>query len=79
MLLALGAISVPSARAETLTFHASQSGMQTLDQGEGGGNPFASALIEVLGRKSVRLAELAAGDRASSRRQEPQLPAGRRA
>jgi hypothetical protein len=35
--------------ADTLVFHASMSGQQTLDQGEGGGNPFASALIEVLG------------------------------
>jgi hypothetical protein len=58
ILLAL-TLSAPSAGAETLTFHASQSGMQTLDQGEGGGNPFASALIDVLGRKSMRLAELA--------------------
>ena len=57
-ILALG-WAVPSARAETLTFHASQSGRQTLDQGEGGGNPFASALVEVLNR-SVRLAELPA-------------------
>lgn len=57
-LMALGAAHATSASAETLVFHASQSGMQTLDQGEGGGNPFASALIDVLGRKSVRLAEL---------------------
>jgi hypothetical protein len=59
-LMALGAAPATSASAETLVFHASQSGKQTLDQGEGGGNPFASALIEVLGRKSVRLAELPA-------------------
>jgi hypothetical protein len=59
-LLTFGAAHAPSAGAETLIFHASQSGRQTLDQGEGGGNPFASALIEVLGRKSARLAELPA-------------------
>lgn len=34
--------------------------MQTLDQGEGGGNPFASALIELLNRPSVTYAELCA-------------------
>jgi hypothetical protein len=59
-LLLLGAAHATSASAEPLVFHASQSGMQTLDQGEGGGNPFASALIELLGHKSVRLAELPA-------------------
>lgn len=59
-LMAFGAVAATTASAETLVFHASQSGMQTLDQGEGGGNPFASALIDVLGRKSVRLAELPA-------------------
>jgi hypothetical protein len=33
-LLLLGAAPATSAGAETLVFHASQSGMQTLDQGE---------------------------------------------
>jgi Caspase domain len=33
--------------------YASQTGRPTLDQGEGGGNPFASALVELLGRKSL--------------------------
>jgi len=36
-----------------LHFYASQSGAETLDQGEGGGNPFASALIELLGRPTI--------------------------
>ncbi len=59
--LASAAISLPGfAGAETLVFHASQSGRETLDQGEGGGNPFASALIELLGQSSVRLGELPA-------------------
>jgi hypothetical protein len=47
-----------SARSEPLIFQASTSGHQTLDQGEGGGNPFASSLIEILQRREVRLAEL---------------------
>ncbi len=38
-----------------LFFHASQPGKQTLDQGEGGGNPFASALIELLARNNLAL------------------------
>lgn len=42
----------------TLVFHASASGQQTLDAGEGGGNPFASALIEIVQRSSVALSEL---------------------
>jgi Caspase domain len=49
-----------SLRAEALVFHASQPGKQTLDEGEGGGNPFASALIELLGRPSLALAQLPA-------------------
>jgi hypothetical protein len=39
-------------------FYASQSGRATLDQGEGGGNPFASALIELLERPSLTYSEL---------------------
>ena len=62
-LLALGCYGAASsaANAEPLVFHASQSGQRTLDQGEGGGNPFASALIELLARPSLQLAELPAG------------------
>jgi len=44
-----------------LVFYASQSGRPTLDEGEGGGNPFASALIELLQRQSLTLAELHSG------------------
>jgi hypothetical protein len=42
-----------------LTFHASASGKPTLDDAESGGNPFASALIEILGQSQLMLAELA--------------------
>jgi hypothetical protein len=41
-----------------IVFYASQSGKTTLDQGEGGGNPFASALIALLDRPSLTFAEL---------------------
>ncbi len=47
-----------TARADTLIFHATAAGQQTLDQGEGGGNPFASSLIELLQRPRVALSEL---------------------
>lgn len=53
-------LSVPVLHAETSVFHASQSGHQTLDEGEGGGNPFASALIELLALPSLTLAQLPA-------------------
>ena len=43
--------------AAPVVFYASQSGRSTLDQGEGGGNPFASALIELLERPSLTYAE----------------------
>lgn len=46
--------------AETFTFKAAQAGAQTLDQGEGGGNPFASSLIEILSRSEARLSQLPA-------------------
>jgi len=54
------ALATSSLRAETLVFHASASGKQTLDQGEGGGNPFASALIELLKTRSLALSQLPA-------------------
>lgn len=44
-----------------MLFLASQSGRSTLDQGEGGGNPFASALIELLARPALTLASLRSG------------------
>ena len=46
------------ASAVPAVFYASQSGQSTLDQGEGGGNPFASALVELLRRRSLTYAEL---------------------
>jgi Caspase domain len=62
-----------------LVFYASSSGQQTLDQGEGGGNPFASALIELMGHENLtlrdfpkQLAELTA--QKSRDRQLPQVP-----
>jgi Caspase domain len=63
LVLALAAhgVAAGAATAEPLVFHASQSGQRTLDQGEGGGNPFASALIELLARPSLQLAELPVG------------------
>jgi hypothetical protein len=47
-------------QAEALVFHASESGKQTLDQGEGGGNPLAIALIEILERPALTLSLLPA-------------------
>jgi len=48
---------VESKPAGPIVVYASQSGRSTLDQGEGGGNPFASALIELLERPSLTYAE----------------------
>lgn len=58
LVLCLAAGFATAASAQPLIFHASTSGQQTLDRGEGGGNPFASSLIEILGRPETRLAEL---------------------
>ena len=38
-----------------LVYYAASTGHQTLDQGEGGGNPFASALIELIDRTDLSL------------------------
>ena len=60
ILLASTAAAVPG----PLVFKATQPGHQTLDEGEGGGNPFASALIEALasqpdlGHLAARVREL---------------------
>lgn len=51
------ALPIPS-EARVGTIYASQSGQATLDRGEDGGNPFASALVELLNRPSLTLAEL---------------------
>ena len=58
--LALGfwLAATTSGHAETLLFHASASGKQTLDQGEGGGNPFASSLIDVLAQPRTDVRDL---------------------
>lgn len=55
---ACGPATAESDVAVPVVFYASQSGGSTLDQGEGGGNPFASALIELLERPSLTYAEL---------------------
>ena len=57
-LIAVFAMTAGMAHAETLRFHASAAGQQTLDQGEGGGNPFASALLDILGRPKLNLSDL---------------------
>jgi hypothetical protein len=44
---------LPASAVEPIYFYASQAGRPTLDQGEGGGNPFASALVELLARDSL--------------------------
>jgi len=47
-----------SASAQAFIYHATSSGQEALDQGQGGGNPFASALIELLARPRLSTAEL---------------------
>ena len=51
------ALPIPS-ETRIGTIYASQSGRATLDRGEDGGNPFASALVELLNRPSLALGEL---------------------
>lgn len=51
------AFPVPG-EARSGTIYASQSGRATMDRGEDGGNPFASALVELLQRPSLTLTEL---------------------
>ncbi len=58
LILCLTAVFTAAASSEPLIFHASTSGQRTLDQGEGGGNPFASSLIEILRRPEMQLAKL---------------------
>ncbi len=48
--------AVPGGPPAPILLYASQPGQQTLDQGEGGGNPFASALIELLSHPDLSLA-----------------------
>jgi len=58
--LALLFASATAVRGEMLVFHGSESGKQTLDGADGGGNPFASALIEALDSPVMPLADLPA-------------------
>lgn len=51
-------LSTAPLRAEALLFHAVSPGQKALDAGEGGGNPFASALIEALARPTLTLGDL---------------------
>lgn len=65
-----------------LYFFGTTSGGRTLDQGEGGGNPFASALVELLGRERLTLHGLSRGlieltVRKSGGFQRPEGPARR--
>lgn len=52
------AVNQTESSKKTLVFYATRSGGYTLDTGESGGNPFASALIEVAGDASIRLKDL---------------------
>jgi len=81
LILCLMADFSTAASGDPLIFHASTSGQKTLDQGEGGGNPFASSLIEILGRPEMRLAELPEALRTltvkkSGGQQTPDVPSG---
>jgi hypothetical protein len=46
-------VPLPNSAVEPIYLYASQTGRPTLDQGEGGGNPFASALVELLARDTL--------------------------
>ncbi len=52
-LLCLSMAPLPASTVEPIYFYATQTGKLTLDQGEGGGNPFASALVELLARDNL--------------------------
>src|SRR5262245_45193150 len=72
--------SLPASAVEPIYFYASQAGRPTLDQGEGGGNPFASALVELLARDRLTFeafrTEIVALTRRKSRRfQRPEVRA----
>lgn len=66
--------------AAPLYFFASARGGLTLDQGEGGGNPFASAFVEIFERQHLTLRALRTGlarltERKSGGLQRPDVPA----
>jgi hypothetical protein len=48
IILHLTSLSMADSPVEPIYFYATQPGEETLDQGEGGGNPFASAFVELL-------------------------------
>jgi hypothetical protein len=79
-LLCQSTAPLAASTAEPVYFFASQAGRPTLDQGEGGGNPFASALVELLARNQLSFdsfrAELVELTRLKSGRfQRPDVPA----
>jgi hypothetical protein len=84
ILVAVPIFSAAKTRAESSApppqiFYASSSGKVTLDQGEGGGNPFASALIELLGRAELGFEDFAnqlkeLTSKKSGGRQNPDVP-----
>jgi hypothetical protein len=53
-------VTVPAASHAPLVFYAASAGGETLDNGDNGGNPFASSLIDLLGRPTLSLPELSA-------------------
>ncbi len=66
-------------RAELRVFYATQPGAEAMDVAEGGGNPFAGALAELLNRKSLDYANLASElpaltGKKSFMRQRPHVP-----
>ena len=71
----------PELTAPVLKFHASRSGKRTLDRDALGGNPFASAFIELMSTDDLTLATLADGIEARTAQhsrgfQTPQIPDG---
>lgn len=56
--LAAGEAAPLASEAITGIIHASQTGRATLDRGDDDGNPFASALVELLGRPSLTMTDL---------------------
>ncbi len=53
IILNLASISLADSQVEPVYFYASQAGEETLDQGEGGGNPFASAFVDLLAHDAL--------------------------
>jgi hypothetical protein len=53
--IALGIGNAETPSPVPMLFYASQPGKRTLDEGEGGGNPFASALVELLSSADLTL------------------------